>query len=90
MTSTNWGEHAQPSNLLLLTLMLVLALAVTTTLAQTGDPGERVLTECASCFLNPPTNTQIPLIGTAPLASIYALRIFGPTSPSPCRARWPP
>jgi hypothetical protein len=30
------------------------------------------------------------LIGTAPLASIYALRIFGPTSPSPCRARWPP
>jgi len=42
-----------------------------------------VLAECASCFLNPPANTQIPLIGTAPLSNIYALRIAGPTSPSP-------
>ena len=38
-----------------------------------------VLAECPACFSNPPTNTQIPMIGTAPLSSIYALRVFGPT-----------
>ena len=38
-----------------------------------------VLAECPSCFSNPPTNTTIPMIGSAPLSSIYALRIFGPT-----------
>jgi subtilisin family serine protease len=42
-----------------------------------------VLAECPACFLDPPANTQIPMLGTAPLSSIYALRIAGPTSPSP-------
>jgi subtilisin family serine protease len=42
-----------------------------------------VLAECPSCFLNPPTNTEIPMIGTAPLSSIYAFRVFGPTGGSP-------
>jgi subtilisin family serine protease len=63
------------------------ALAITDSVAFTFSPASAfrnaVLAECASCFSNPPTNTQIPLIGTAPLASIYALRIAGPTSPSP-------
>lgn len=42
-----------------------------------------VLAECPSCFSNPPTNTQIPMIGTAPAASIYSLRVFGPTGGAP-------
>ncbi|PWT88118.1 MAG: hypothetical protein C5B55_13640 [Blastocatellia bacterium] len=42
-----------------------------------------VLAECPACFLNPPANTQIPMIGTAPLSSIYALRVFGPTGNAP-------
>jgi len=42
-----------------------------------------VLAECPSCFLNPPTNTQIPMIGTAPSSSIYALRVFAPTGGAP-------
>lgn len=42
-----------------------------------------VLAECPACFANPPANTTIPMIGTAPLSSIYALRIFGPTGGSP-------
>jgi hypothetical protein len=50
MTSRNWGEHAQSSNLLLLTLMSVLALAATATLAQTGDPGEKVLIRTAKPY----------------------------------------
>ncbi len=41
------------------------------------------LTHCPACFANPPTNTQLPMIGTAPLSSIYALRVFGPTGGSP-------
>lgn len=36
-----------------------------------------------SAFSNPPTNTQIPMIGAAPLSSIYALRVFGPTGGAP-------
>jgi subtilisin family serine protease len=42
-----------------------------------------VLAECPACFANPPTNTQIPMIGTAPFSSIYALRVFGATGGSP-------
>jgi subtilisin family serine protease len=42
-----------------------------------------VLAECPGCFINPPTNTQIPMIGTAPRSSIYALRVFGPTGGAP-------
>jgi serine protease AprX len=42
-----------------------------------------VLAECLGCFLNPPTNTQIPMVGTAPRSSIYALRVFGPTGGAP-------
>jgi len=42
-----------------------------------------VLAECPACFVNPPTNTRIPMIGTAPLSSIYALRIFGATGGAP-------
>ena len=63
------------------------ALAITDNVVATFSPASAfrnaVLAECPSCFLNPPTNTQIPVIGTAPLASIYALRFVGPTSPSP-------
>jgi subtilisin family serine protease len=42
-----------------------------------------VLAECPACFLNPPVNTQIPMIGTAPLAGIYALRVLPPTGGTP-------
>src|SRR5258705_8247506 len=42
-----------------------------------------VLAECPTCFSNPPTNTVIPMIGSAPLSSIYALRVFGPTGGAP-------
>src|SRR6185369_7492325 len=42
-----------------------------------------VLAECPSCFSDPPQNTVIPMIGTAPLASIYALRIFRPNQGAP-------
>ena len=42
-----------------------------------------VLAECPACFANPPTNTQIPMIGTAPSSSIYALRVFGATGGAP-------
>lgn len=42
-----------------------------------------VLAECPGCFLNPPTNTQIPMIGTAPLSSIYALRVFPASGGAP-------
>jgi len=42
-----------------------------------------VLAECPACFLNPPTNTQIPMIGTAPSSSIYALRVFPATGGAP-------
>ena len=42
-----------------------------------------VLAECPACFSNPPTNTQIPMIGTAPSSSIYALRVFGATGGAP-------
>ncbi len=44
---------------------------------------DAVRAECPACFVNPPTNTQIPMIGTAPLSRIYALRIFGATGGSP-------
>jgi hypothetical protein len=42
-----------------------------------------VLAECPACFLDPPAYTQIPMIGTAPLSSIYALRVFGATGGAP-------
>lgn len=42
-----------------------------------------VLAECPACFANPPTNTQIPMIGSAPFSSIYAFRVFGPTGGAP-------
>lgn len=42
-----------------------------------------VLAECPSCFANPPVNTVIPMIGTAPLSSIYAFRVFGRTGGAP-------
>jgi subtilisin family serine protease len=41
-----------------------------------------VLAECPACFSNA-AKTAIPMIGTAPLSSIYALRVFGPTGGSP-------
>jgi subtilisin family serine protease len=34
---------------------------------------------CPSCFLDPPTNSLVPMLGSAPLSSIYAFRVFGPT-----------
>lgn len=49
-----------------------------------GSPfREAVLAECPLCFADPPANTQIPMIGTAPLASIYALRVLEPNGGSP-------
>ena len=39
-----------------------------------------VLAECPACFVDPPANTVVPMIGTAPLASIYAFRVLGPNS----------
>jgi subtilisin family serine protease len=42
-----------------------------------------VLAECPSCFADPPTNTIIPMVGTAPASRIYALRVFGPTGGAP-------
>ena len=45
--------------------------------------GIAVLAECPACFANPPMNTQIPMIGTAPRASIYALRVLPPTGGTP-------
>lgn len=56
---------------------------VTFTFGATTAFRNAVLAECPSCFLNPPTNTQIPMIGSAPLSSIYALRVFGPTGGAP-------
>jgi subtilisin family serine protease len=41
-----------------------------------------VLAECPACFINA-GKTAIPMIGTAPLSSIYALRVFGPTGGAP-------
>ncbi len=38
---------------------------------------------CPSCFLDPPTNSLVPMIGSAPLSSIYAFRVFGPVGGSP-------
>jgi subtilisin family serine protease len=42
-----------------------------------------VLAYCPECFLDPPAYTQIPLLGSAPLSSIYAFRVFPPTGGSP-------
>ena len=41
-----------------------------------------VLAECPTCFSNPPINTQIAMIGTAPMSRIYALRIYGASGSS--------
>jgi serine protease AprX len=35
-----------------------------------------ILAECPACFVNAPTNTLVPMVGTAPLSSIYALRVL--------------
>jgi len=53
------------------------------TFSSTSSFRNAVLANCPSCFLNPPTNTQIPMLGTAPLSSIYALRVFAPTGGAP-------
>ncbi len=42
-----------------------------------------ILRYCPTCFVNPPTNTQVPMLGTAPLSSIYAFRVFGATGGAP-------
>jgi subtilisin family serine protease len=41
-----------------------------------------VLAECPACFSNA-ANTQIPMIGTAPRSSIYAMRVLPPTGGAP-------
>lgn len=56
---------------------------VTFTFSPASALRNAVLAECPACFLNPPTNTQIPMIGTAPRSSIYALRVFAPTGGAP-------
>jgi serine protease AprX len=47
----------------------------------TLDPADplrnAVLAYCPECFADPATHTRLPLIGSAPAASIYALRWFG-------------
>jgi subtilisin family serine protease len=43
-----------------------------------------VLAECgAACFLDPPANTIIPMLGTAPLSNIYSFRVFPATGGAP-------
>jgi hypothetical protein len=42
-----------------------------------------ILAHCPGCFLNPPTNTQVPMLGSAPLSSIFALRVFPPVGGAP-------
>jgi subtilisin family serine protease len=42
-----------------------------------------VLTHAPGAINNPPANTRIPMIGSAPLSQIYALRVFGPTGGAP-------
>jgi subtilisin family serine protease len=42
-----------------------------------------ILAECPGCFADPPAYTQLPMIGSAPLSSIHALRVFGPTGGAP-------
>ena len=56
---------------------------VTFTFAATSALRIAVLAECPACFANPPVNTQIPMFGTAPRASIYALRVLPPTGGTP-------
>lgn len=41
-----------------------------------------VLEYCPGCFVDP-AQTALPMIGTAPLASIFAFRVFGPTGGAP-------
>jgi hypothetical protein len=42
-----------------------------------------VLQHAPQAFSNPPANTSIPMLGSAPLSSIYAFRVFGPTGGAP-------
>jgi subtilisin family serine protease len=56
---------------------------VTFTFSTASALRNAVLEYCPGCFSDPPTNTQIPMIGSAPLASIYAFRVFGPTGGAP-------
>jgi subtilisin family serine protease len=43
-----------------------------------------ISTHCPTCvFPGPPGTTAIPMLGSAPSASIYALRVFGPNGGSP-------
>jgi hypothetical protein len=53
------------------------------TLAPASPLRDAILAECPSCFIDPPVNTQVPMIGTAPMSSIYAFRVFGPTGGAP-------
>lgn len=41
-----------------------------------------VLEHCPGCFVNA-AQTEIPMIGSAPLSSIYAFRVFGPSGGAP-------
>jgi hypothetical protein len=56
---------------------------VTFTFGATNAIRLAVLQYAPGAFSNPPTNTAIPMIGSAPLSSIYALRVFGPTGGAP-------
>ena len=45
---------------------------------------QSLVTHCPTCTVPPPPGfTSIPMLGSAPLSSIYALRVFGPTLGSP-------
>ena len=55
---------------------------VTFTFAAASGIRNAVLLHCPSCVTGA-TSTQIPMIGSAPLSSIYALRVFAPTGGAP-------
>lgn len=57
---------------------------VTFTLSTGSATRNAILAECGDpCFANPPTNTQVPMLGSAPSSSVYALRVFAPTGGAP-------
>jgi subtilisin family serine protease len=59
------------------------------TFSTTSAVRNAVLAYCPSCFVNPPTNTQIPMIGTAPSSSIMHCGCLGPQAARLPRASWP-
>lgn len=61
----------------------MISAAVVFTFAPSSSLRNAILAECPACFLDPPANTQVPMVGTAPSSGIYAFRVFGPTGGAP-------